>query len=97
MTAWVIRAGRHGEREQWCLENGAAGGGWEEVGDLSGLSREQVRARVDAAYPSETLGRQANWAGQLWALRLVEPGDLVILPLKTTKMLAVGVCTGGYE
>ena len=29
MTVWVIRAGKHGEREQWCLENNAAGGGWD--------------------------------------------------------------------
>ena len=25
MTAWVIRAGRDGENEQWCLEHGYAG------------------------------------------------------------------------
>jgi hypothetical protein len=29
MQAWVIRAGKVGEREDWCLTNGFAGGGKE--------------------------------------------------------------------
>lgn len=97
MTTWVIRAGRHGEREQWCLTNGAAGGGWDEVGDLATCkSREDVRALVDAAYPTATVGKRANWTGQLWGLLGVEAGDLIILPLKATKTLAIGECTGTY-
>lgn len=84
MTVWVIRAGKHGEREQWCLENNAAGGGWEEVGDLSGCrSREDVRKLVDEAFPGTTMGLRANWTGQLWGSLQVSPGDIVILPLKS--------------
>lgn len=98
MTVWVIRAGRHGEREQWCLENGIAGGGWDEVGDLTAASgRDEVRALLEAAMPNATSGLVANHAGQLWALRNIEPGDLVILPLKSKKAIAIGVCTQGYQ
>ncbi|ETT25600.1 restriction endonuclease [Rhodococcus rhodochrous ATCC 21198] len=98
MTAWVIRAGRHGEREQWCLENGTAGGGWDEVGDLSHCkSRADVRKLLDDAMPGTTSGLRANNAGQLWGLLHVMPGDIVILPRKTTKSLAFGICTKGYE
>ncbi len=98
MTAWVIRAGKHGEREQWCLTNGAAGGGWDEVGDLSGCqSRADVRKMVDAALPGTTAGLRANHAGQLWGLLHVQPGDIIILPLKMTKALAFGICTGCYQ
>lgn len=99
MTAWVIRAGKHGEREQWCLDNGAAGGGWGEVGDLSDCqSRADVRKMLDAVLPGTTPGLRANNAGQLWGLLHVVPGDIVILPLKVTKgALAFGICTKGYE
>lgn len=98
MTAWVIRAGKHGEREQWCLEQGAAGGGWDEVGDLSNCNaRTDVRALLDAAMPGTTLGLRANHAGQLWGLLNVAPGDVVILPRKTTKSIAFGICEKGYE
>jgi restriction system protein len=97
MTAWVIRAGRHGEREQWCLESGVAGGGWEEVGDLSACSsREDVRALLDIALPGTKPGLRANHAAQLWGLLTIQPGDLIVLPLKS-KTLALGWCTKGYQ
>lgn len=98
MTAWVMRAGRNGEREQWCLENGAAGGGWDEIGDLAQCSsREDVRSLLASATPSAKPGTVTNHAAQLWGLKSVAPGDLVVLPLKTTKTIAIGVCTKGYE
>lgn len=98
MTVWVIRAGKHGEREQWCLDNGAAGAGWDKVADLSSCtSRADVRALVEAANPGESPGKLANHAGQLWGLLQIQPGDIVILPRKLTKTLALGVCTGAYQ
>jgi restriction system protein len=38
VTAWIIRASRHGEREQWALENALAGGGFRTVMDEEFLS-----------------------------------------------------------
>lgn len=35
MTAWGVRAGAHGEREQWALDNAIAGGGFHEFPDLT--------------------------------------------------------------
>ena len=28
MTAWIVRAGKLGEREAWAIEKGVAGAGW---------------------------------------------------------------------
>ncbi|RZU62657.1 restriction endonuclease [Zhihengliuella halotolerans] len=98
MTAWAVRAGKHGEREQWCLQEGYAGGGWDEVKDLSLVdSRDGVRALVEEAYPHDAAGRTANYAAQLWGLRCIREGDLVVLPLKTTSQVAIGICAGEYE
>lgn len=100
MTAWVIRAGAFGETEEWNLEEGRAGAAFNEVGDLSGCaSREEVRNLVTTAYPDAGSRTQANFAGQLWALRReVAPGDLIVMPLKSKRgYIAIGKCTAAYS
>lgn len=99
MTAWIIRAGRYGEREQWAIQNGVAGVGWHEVPALTHAdTRDKVRDLVDSAFPAAPAGRNANHTGQLWALRgVIKPGDLIVMPMKTTKKVALGVCTSGYN
>lgn len=98
MTAWVVRAGRDGEDEQWNLDQGRASAGWSEVGDLTGVtSREELRSILDDVYAGDPPGRLANYSGQLWALRdSMKPGDLVVMPLKRGGQLALGTITSGY-
>jgi restriction system protein len=99
MTVWVIRGGRYGEDENWCLQNRTAGAAWNEVPSLqSANSREDVRTLVERVYPGESPCRVANWTGQLWAVRnSIKPGDLVVMPMKTTKALAIGNVTSSYH
>jgi restriction system protein len=99
VTAWVVRAGILGERDQWALDNGLAGGGFTMFPDLTGaVSRESIRAIADEVMAGEDKFKIANFTGQMWALRnSIKPGDLIMLPLKTKKKLALGICTGGYE
>lgn len=98
-AAWVVRSGRHGERDHWALENGVSGGGWAAIPDLSACTaREDVARVVAEAQPEASAGSQANTTGQLWALRgRIQPGDLLVMPMKTTKNIALGRVTGGYE
>lgn len=100
-AAWVVRAGKYGEREQWALAEGRAGSGWPEVPDLTAcVTREDVASIVAATYPELSPVQQAGYTGQLWALRgRIAVGDLMVLPLKTSnnKHLAIGRVTGGYE
>lgn len=35
MTLWVVRAGKHGENENYALDRGCVTVGWEDLGDLS--------------------------------------------------------------
>jgi restriction system protein len=97
--AWVVRAGRSGEREDWALETGLAGGGFREVDDLTACaSREQVRTLVEASYPGKSKAFISNFTGQLWGLReRISDGDLVVMPMKSTGMLAIGTITGAYR
>lgn len=100
MTAWVVRAGRNGEHEDWNLAEGCVASGWASYGDLSGCrTREDVRALVDAQDPNDAPMRCANRAGQLWALRDgIKKGDLVVQPMKSKPgYLAFGRVNGGYR
>jgi restriction system protein len=66
VTAWIVRAGRSGEREAWAIANGVAGAGWREVPNMAAAdTKDKVRAMVDAAFPTAPAGRRANYTGQL--------------------------------
>ena len=95
---WIVRAGRHGERETWAIDAGFAGGGFGEVADLAGAeSRDAVADLVRAGFPDESTGLVANYTGQLWALReRIQVGDLVVMPMKTSGQIAIGRVTGAY-
>ena len=98
-AAWVVRAGKYGERAQWVLANGRAGTGWQEVPDLTACdSRKEVAVVVAAAFPDLNAVQQAGYTGQLWALRgRIQVGDLMVLPVRATKEIAIGRVIGGYE
>ena len=99
MNAWVIRAGKFGERDEWCLANGFAGGGFTEIEDLSACkTRDDVKEIYRRCRPGDKVGRVNTNSAQLWILRdAVKVGDLVALPLKSgSKKVALGRCTGPY-
>lgn len=97
--AWVIRSGRAGEREDWAIENGLSGAGWTDVPDLSAcLTRDEVSDLVDASYTGTSAGYRQNATAQLWALRhRIQVGDLVVMPLKKSPLIAFGRVTAGYQ
>jgi restriction system protein len=100
MRAWVVRAGENGERERRALEEGIVLVGWDrlKMGDLADTAtRADIRAAVATAYPDEGPYTVGNWTGQLYRfLREIQPGDLVVLPLKSL-LVAVGRVMGDYE
>lgn len=98
MRAWLVRAGRYGEREGLALDQGLAVIGWDALPDLSDLqTRESLMEVLQAAYPDDSHKRLLNWQAQLWAfLKSISPGDLVALPLKGSPAVAIGRVTGDY-
>ncbi|OWY80495.1 restriction endonuclease [Rhodococcus sp. BUPNP1] len=98
-AAWVVRSGKLGERDQIALEQSCSGGGWEELPDLTDCtSRDEVAKVVNDVLSRESKGRIQNAVAQLWALRgRITPGDILVMPMKTTKQLALGRVTEGYR
>lgn len=88
MAVWVIRAGGQGQGEDFALEHGIAS---IDFGFRSNL--------VDFA-DQRTLRQQltgAMSASQLWRFaHEIKDGDMVVLPRKQPKVVAVGKITGDY-
>lgn len=99
MAVWMVRAGRHGEREQLALEQGIAVIGWDELPDLSGVSsREDLLTRLESTYREEKRKTLLNWLSQIWSfIAGIHNGDLVALPLKSRSTIAIGRITGPYQ
>ena len=89
MAVWLIRAGRHGEHERTCIEDGLTVvdfGFARSVEELD--SREALRA-CDLAESS---------ANQLWRFHHdIQMDDMVVLPRKRTRTVAVGRVRGPYQ
>jgi restriction system protein len=99
MRAWIVRAGRNGEREEWALTNGVAGGGFSETPDLtSATTREAVKEIVAGAHPRKSAGFVNNFTAQLWAMRArIADGDIAVMPRKHSGTIALGYAKGGYR
>lgn len=97
--AWLIRAGRSGERDDFAIESSLACVNFGITLDLTNVStRDEMRETVRRSHPDASDGKVSNVTGQLWALRSrVRPGDVVVLPLKKTSQIALGVVTGAYR
>jgi restriction system protein len=99
MTLWMVRAGRHGEREQDALENGFVAIGWDELPDLSQIKSKSEMASLFTKFrPNAKKMSIANEVGQLWRfVDGIKIGDIVVLPLKHRSAIAVGRINGNYE
>src|SRR4051812_5260739 len=99
MALWLVRAGRHGDRESVALDQGLALIGWEEMPDLSQTkSREALATLLRQTYPDAKPKRLLNWESQLWPfLSTMKEGDIVALPLKSRAAVAFGRVKGPYQ
>ena len=98
-AAWLIRAGRHGDREDFNIDHGIASMGWDNLPDLAETSsREDMTAMIRKALPDASESQIAAHAGQLWTVRArVRPGHLVVLPRKKTSQIALGIVKQEYR
>ena len=95
-----IEPGRDARFWDECLREGYICVGWDDVGDLASFeSKEAFLARFEEAHPHDGHLTQAKRKGnELWKLREMEPGDLVVANRGTGRVLAVGeVVEPGYR
>lgn len=97
-AAYCVRADRGAYAEAF-KNGGYAAIGWE-LGDLSGIPRgdeEMLGDAYDAVYPNDGRSRRGLNVGQIrkfsWE---IEPGDVIVTPMKQSGHLLVGIADDYY-
>lgn len=98
MAVWVIRAGRMGENEEFALSEGVYGIGFgldQSVMDFA--NREALRDFIQETQHPDSINRAAAYASQLWRFaHELKVGEMIVLPRKRPKVIAVGRIAGDY-
>jgi len=99
MSVWVVRAGKHGEQEATVLDKNVIAIGWNELPDLSSIrTRDELRELYERTYPEDSENTVSTQVGQIWRfIHEINIGDLVCVPLRTQRAIAVGEVNGEYE
>ena len=101
MSVWVVRAGRVGEFEDFCLQEGIAAIDFDLRQSLTCFDdRDQLidHLRGEPRYRDSSNKQVGKAASQLWRFaNEIQDGEMVVLPRKNPKVVAVGTVDGGYR
>jgi restriction system protein len=97
--SWIVRGSKNGARDQWMLSNSFTGVDFFELPSLADVSDlAEMRTLVGEKMPGLKPGAVGNYAAQLFAFaHRIQVGDTVVLPIKNSGQVALGVVTGEYE
>ena len=101
MNVWAVRGGADGEYEDYALREGVTLVDFGLRRDATDFeNRDALRDYLAAESPryEGSLRRAANAASQLWKFaNEIKPGDMLLLPRKKAKTIAVGRIAGDYR
>jgi restriction system protein len=92
---WKVTLGKHGEQEAHALDTGELVLGFRVPGLTTAKDRDAVLKAVEQAMPESKHKTQLNFAAQLNQFsNAIQNRDLVVVPLKTLRKIAVGEIVG---
>lgn len=92
---WKVTLGRNGEQEAHALETGELVLGFQVKDLLGAKDRDAILAMMSSLFPNSKPKTLLNFAAQLNQFaNTIQPGDLVVVPLKTDSKVAIGEVTG---
>lgn len=99
MAAWVIRGGTESQYEKPAIETGQFTTGWNNLGDLSKQSRDELKALLCESDPTAKPGRIRVQAAQLrYFVRGIKVDDLVVMPRRMKPgSVAIGTIASDYQ
>ncbi|MBA3648775.1 MAG: restriction endonuclease [Chitinophagales bacterium] len=99
MKLWTIRAGRYGEQEQTCINEGLVTISWNDLPDLKKFkTRDELFEEFQKHYPDPSNVKTGINVGQVWRfVNEIANGDLVALPSKSQPTIHIGKVTGDYK
>ncbi len=99
MKLWTVRAGRHGEKEQICIDNSVITIGWDDMPDLKKFTtRDDLMGYYQKIYTKDNNVKAGIRAGQIWKFaNEIATGDIVALPSKFQPVIHIGKVIGEYQ
>ena len=92
---WKIAPGEDAWQWAECRDGGFIALGWDELGDLSELSEEELQGHLEELRPAHP-----DWGAQgpeqAWQFSRIRTGDRIVANQGTTKVLGIGTVTGPY-
>ncbi len=92
---WKIAPGENAWQWEECCAQGFIALGWEALGDLRGLSREEFDQYLEV-----TLKTHPDWgrdgASQAWTFSQIAVGDRIVANRGTRQVIGIGTVTGPY-
>lgn len=98
MKLWTVRAGKHGQQEQTCLDENLITIGWDELPDLKIFKiRDELFDSYQKIYQQNNV-KAGITVGQIWRFaNEIAIGDIVALPSKFQPVIHIGKVTGDYK
>ena len=96
---WLVRGGKGGIKETDAIKRGQIFVGWPEVGDLDKFKDQKgILEGLNEAFPSEKPSKNRINSAQLNIFaKLIQKGDIVVMPFKKQGIIAIGTVTGDYK
>jgi len=92
---WKIAPGENAWNWDACREGGFIAIGWDELGDISDLSRSEFNGRRD-----DLLTQHDDWTksgtDQVWKVARIREGDHIVANRGTAEVLGIGRVVGSY-
>ena len=92
---WKVAPGEDAWQWEECLEAGFIGVGWEELGDVSGMTKAEFGKHRDRL-ARENEGWSADGTDQVWKFSRISEGDRIVANRGTREVLGIGTVTGPY-
>ncbi|MCY3544461.1 MAG: restriction endonuclease [Chloroflexi bacterium] len=98
MAVWIIRAGRMGENEEFALNECVYSIGFSQERSVADFSDyESLRDYIHRQSDEWSLQQASSRASQLWRfVHDMQIGEMIVLPRKRHRVIAVGRITGNY-
>lgn len=93
---WKIAPGDDAWQWTECRDKGFIAVGWDDMGDLTSVTRPEFEARRDALIAKDP-DRKRQGFDQLWKFIAIKPGDRIVANRGTTEVLGIGTVTGPYN
>ena len=94
---WKVAPGRRAWNWEACRDGGFIAIGWDELGDLTGLSKSEFETRRD-----ELVARHDDWtsagANQVWTFsHIIQQGDRIVANRGIKEVLGIGTVSSPYH